>query len=67
MSRTFCIPGIIFLFCAFVLLTIVSISLPYLTAMDIARVNFNGNGGSVGGTGTASQLRFGIWYVHHLI
>ncbi|KAF7974414.1 hypothetical protein HWV62_12272 [Athelia sp. TMB] len=61
MSRVFCIPGIIFLFCAFVLLTIVSVSLPYLTAMDIARVNFYGNGGSVSGTGTASQLRFGIW------
>ncbi|KZP08884.1 pali-domain-containing protein [Athelia psychrophila] len=61
MSRAFCIPGIIFLFCAFVLLFIVSVSLPYLTAMDITRVNFNSFGGNVAGTGATSQLRFGIW------
>ncbi|KAF8550667.1 pali-domain-containing protein [Imleria badia] len=42
MSRAFCIPAIFFLFAAFVLLFIVSISLPYLTAMDIARVHTNG-------------------------
>ena len=35
MSRAFCIPGIVFIFCAFVLNFLVSISLPYLPALDI--------------------------------
>ena len=42
-SRAFCIPGIFFLFCAFVLGVLVSISLPSLPALDIARVHFNGS------------------------
>lgn len=50
MARTFCIPGIIFLFAAFVLSVLVSISLPYLTALDIARTDF-ANGGLVSGEG----------------
>ncbi|KAF8130214.1 hypothetical protein EV363DRAFT_241174 [Boletus edulis] len=40
MSRSFCVPAIFFLFSAFVLLFIVSISLPFLTAMDITRVHY---------------------------
>ena len=40
MPRVFHIPGVIFLFCAFVLLFLVSISLPYITALDFARVHF---------------------------
>ncbi|KAG8215204.1 hypothetical protein J3R82DRAFT_8743 [Butyriboletus roseoflavus] len=60
MSRTFCIPAIFFLFSAFVLLFIVSISLPYLTAMDITRVNTNGTV-PVAGDQTMTQLRLGIW------
>jgi len=59
MPRSFCIPGIVFLFCAFVLSFLVSISLPYLTAMDIVRTHFEGrtlvNGGGL------IQLRYGIW------
>lgn len=55
MHRSFCIPGVLFLFCAFVLLFIVSVSLPYLTAMDITRVHFN-DGISVG-TDSLAQLR----------
>ncbi|KAJ8690621.1 hypothetical protein PTI98_012033 [Pleurotus ostreatus] len=47
MSRIFCIPGIIFLLCAFVLSFLTSISLPYLTALDITRVHF-GNAGTAG-------------------
>lgn len=43
MARAFCIPGIIFLFCALVLNFLTSISLPYLSAIDITRVHF-GNG-----------------------
>ncbi|KIK93813.1 hypothetical protein PAXRUDRAFT_828590 [Paxillus rubicundulus Ve08.2h10] len=60
MSRVFCIPGIFFLFAAFVLLFIVSVSLPYLTAMDITRVHTNG-GSAVSGQDTMTQLRLGIW------
>ncbi|KIY67387.1 hypothetical protein CYLTODRAFT_376171 [Cylindrobasidium torrendii FP15055 ss-10] len=41
MSRAFCIPGIAFLFIALVLNFLTSISLPYLTALDIARSSFN--------------------------
>ncbi|KAH0833944.1 pali-domain-containing protein [Lanmaoa asiatica] len=60
MSRAFCIPAIFFLFSAFVLLFIVSISLPYLTAMDITRVHTNGTV-EVTGDQSMSQLRLGIW------
>ncbi|KAH7925007.1 pali-domain-containing protein [Leucogyrophana mollusca] len=59
MPRSFCIPGVIFLFCAFVLLFIVSVSLPYLTAMDITRVH-SANGPTISGAQLA-QLRLGIW------
>jgi len=63
MSKAFHIPGIFFLFCAFVLLFLVSVSLPYLTALDVARVHFKAGGPiSVGAdTNTVSQLRFGVW------
>lgn len=56
MSRAFCIPAIFFLFSAFVLLFIVSISLPYLTAMDITRVHTNGTV-QVTGDQPLTQLR----------
>jgi len=61
MPRSFCIPGILFLLCAFVLLFIVSVSLPFLTAMDITRVHFNGKVSTSSATESFSQLRFGIW------
>ncbi|KAF8968778.1 hypothetical protein BDZ97DRAFT_328267 [Flammula alnicola] len=61
MSRAFCIPGIIFLFCALVLNFLVSISLPFLPALDIARTHF-GTGGSVSqGALGITELRLGIW------
>jgi len=60
MTRAFCIPAIFFLFSAFVLLFIVSISLPYLTAMDITRVHTDGTV-QVTGDQPLSQLRLGIW------
>ena len=56
MSRAFCLPAIFFLFSAFVLLFIVSISLPYLTAMDITRVHTNGTV-EVTGDQSLSELR----------
>ncbi|KAK0497852.1 hypothetical protein EDD18DRAFT_1159766 [Armillaria luteobubalina] len=59
MTRAFCIPGIIFLFCAFVLSFLTSISLPYLTGLDIARTTVV-NAGRVGGEGV-KQIRLGIW------
>ncbi|KAG6374091.1 hypothetical protein JVT61DRAFT_4734 [Boletus reticuloceps] len=60
MSRSFCVPAIFFLFSAFVLLFIVSISLPFLTAMDITRVHTNGTV-QVTGDQNFEQLRLGIW------
>jgi len=63
MGRVFHIPGIFFLFCAFVLLLLVSISLPYLTALDVVRVHFDGGRSSSVDTvaNAITQLRFGIW------
>ena len=55
MPRSYHIPGIFFLFCAFVLLFLVSISLPYLTGLDFARVHFDGITNS--DQGTISELR----------
>ena len=43
MPRAFHLPGVFFLFCAFALLFLVSISLPFLPALDFARVHFEGS------------------------
>ncbi|KAF9078307.1 hypothetical protein BDP27DRAFT_1378802 [Rhodocollybia butyracea] len=59
MARMFCIPGIIFLFCAFILSILVSISLPFLPALDIARSHLNG--GAVINGNVVNQVRFGVW------
>ncbi|KAJ7145800.1 hypothetical protein C8R44DRAFT_755912 [Mycena epipterygia] len=59
MARIFCIPGIIFLGCALVLSILVSISLPFLPALDFVRVHF-GSGVATNGDGL-TELRFGIW------
>ncbi|KAH9886961.1 hypothetical protein C8Q73DRAFT_266718 [Cubamyces lactineus] len=62
MPRVFHIPGVIFLLCAFVLLFLTSISLPYLTAIDIARVKFKSGSPSVGpDTNAINEIRFGTW------
>jgi len=60
MSRVFCLPAVFFLFSAFVLLFIVSISLPFLTAMDITRVHTNSDV-KVTGDQDFTQLRLGLW------
>ena len=58
MGRLFHIPGIFFLFSAFVLLLLVSISLPYLTALDFARVHFDEGKVTAGNdTNALTQLR----------
>ncbi|KAG6907754.1 hypothetical protein DXG01_007508 [Tephrocybe rancida] len=60
MSRLFCIPGVFFIFAATVLLFLSAISLPYLPALDVARVKF---GTSVidAGTQAMTELRLGVW------
>ena len=47
-SRAFQLPGIVFLFLSFILLFIVSISLPYLTDLDFVRVHFKQGSPMVG-------------------
>jgi hypothetical protein len=60
MSRAFCIPGVLFLVCALVLSFLVSVSLPFLPAMDIVRTHFGGGQVQAGSVGI-EQVRFGIW------
>jgi hypothetical protein len=59
----FCIPGAFFLFAAFVLLFITSISLPYLPALDFARTHFGSDlrVPNVENANALNQIRFGIW------
>ncbi|KIY48603.1 pali-domain-containing protein [Fistulina hepatica ATCC 64428] len=59
MSRVFCIPGIIILFGAFVLNLLVSLSLPYLTDIDITRAHFNESVVSV--NTDIRSIRLGVW------
>jgi len=59
MSRAFCIPGVLFLVCALALSFLVSISLPFLPAIDIVRTHF-GNQVQTGTTGI-EEIRLGIW------
>jgi len=62
MARSFCIPGIILLFIAFVLMLFATISLPYVHEFDIVRANFpNPNLTPPTGGPPADQVRFGIW------
>lgn len=67
MTRAFHIPGIVFLICAFVLLFLVSISLPFLTALDFARVHFTSGSPFIGNNGgSADQLRVSTFPARHL-
>lgn len=63
MPRSFCIPGIAFLFCAFVLSFLVSISLPYLTALDIVRTHFDGV--TIDGSNSLNEVRVSSRYLSH--
>ena len=55
MSRALCIPAALILFCALVLSFLTSISLPYLTGLDIARANLTS--ADVNGTVGISEIR----------
>jgi len=57
-SRVFCIPGIVLLFAAVVVSFLASISLPFLPALDVTRVEFNNTGLVQDGM---TNMRFGIW------
>ena len=58
MPRAFHIPGVVFLFCAFVLLFLVSVSLPWLSALDVTRVHFEGTSSTgTGGQNPVTELR----------
>ncbi|KIM65422.1 hypothetical protein SCLCIDRAFT_112666 [Scleroderma citrinum Foug A] len=62
MARVFCVPAVFFIFAAFVLLSIVSISLPHLFAMDVTRVHTSSSSTTtLSGNDTITELRFGIW------
>ena len=57
-SRAFHIPGIVFLFASFVLLFVVSIGLPFLTALDFVRVHFKGGLPTIGSdTNAVNEIR----------
>jgi hypothetical protein len=56
MTRMFCIPGATILFGAFVLNLIVSISLPFLPALDFTRTHFQ-QVASGNGQNSISQIR----------
>lgn len=58
MSRNLRIPALVLLFFAFVLLFLVSISLPYLTALDFVRIHTSGAGSAIGAAnGAIEELR----------
>jgi len=62
-ARAFFIPGIVLLFCAFILSLLVAISIPSLPTLDIVRCHFTGNTVPHVSTDSESmkQIRFGIW------
>jgi len=60
MARPFYLAGMGFLFVALVLSFLSSISLPYLPALDFARVKFSG-GFFSGSREELTQARWGIW------
>ena len=58
MARVFCVPAVFFIFAAFVLLSIVSISLPHLFAMDVTRVHTSSSSTTtLSGNDTITELR----------
>lgn len=67
MSRVFCLSGVVLLGFALVLSFLVSVSLPYLPALDITRVRF-GNVISVSGAPSIQEIRvFAFPHIYQLI
>ncbi|KAF8736336.1 hypothetical protein AX14_000449 [Amanita brunnescens Koide BX004] len=65
--RAFHFLGVFFLFCAFILTLITSVSLPYLRTLDIARTHFGELQVTIDQDPT-DQLRLGVWsYCHYLL
>ncbi|KAH9992139.1 hypothetical protein BJV77DRAFT_454072 [Russula vinacea] len=61
-ARTFFLPGIILLFCAFILSLLVAVSLPALPALDIVRCHFpSGLTLDVSSIPMIKEIRLGIW------
>jgi len=60
MSRAFCIPGVVILFCALVLSFLASLSLPYIPTLDIVRIQLP-SGFTASGEGGIKEYRFGVW------
>lgn len=65
MTRAFCIPGVVLLGCALVLSFLVSVSLPYLPALDITRAHFNSTVKQDGTTGV-QELRVPFFAIINL-
>jgi len=62
-ARAFFIPGIVLLFCAFILSLLVAVSLPNLPTLDIVRCHFTGGTAPRVSTDPESikEIRFGVW------
>src|SRR6266508_3240747 len=60
MSRIFCLSGVVLLGFALVLSFLVSVSLPYLPALDITRVRFSNVTVSMSGAPTIQEIRVSI-------
>ncbi|PCH42891.1 hypothetical protein WOLCODRAFT_138100 [Wolfiporia cocos MD-104 SS10] len=62
MGKALHIPGIILLFSSFVLLLLVSVSLPYLDVFAFVRVHVTEGSVTVGSNATAvTELKYGVW------
>jgi hypothetical protein len=58
-ARAFFLPGIVILFCAFILSLLVAVSLPALPALDIVRCHFATDAFTT--DGSMKEIRFGVW------
>jgi len=61
MARHHLIPGAVILGIAFILSLLISISVPYVRAFDIARTSWNGASGATVDNNAISAFRWGIW------
>ena len=64
--QTFRIPGVLLLFCAFVLTLVTSVSLPYLRTLDFTRTHFGEREVTIANE-PSDQLRVRIAFILLLI